>query len=106
MGKYLWQVSFTPDGLKGLLKEGGSSRITATTKMVESLGGKLEACYFAFGEHDVYLIIDAPSNVDAAAISLAVGASGAVNMKTVVLLTTAEIDAAVARPVAYRPPGT
>ncbi len=105
MTRYLWQVSFTPAGLQGVLAEGGSSRVVATTRMVEGLGGRLEACYFAFGEYDVYLIVDLPSHVDAAAISLAVNASGATVMRTVVLMTPAEIDAAAARGVAYRPPG-
>lgn len=106
MSRYLWQVSFSPAGLRGVMEEGGSSRVAATTKMVEDLGGTLEACYFAFGEHDVYLIVDLPSHVDAAAISLAINSSGAAAMRTVVLITPAEIDAAVARGVAYRPPGT
>lgn len=105
MSRYLWQVSFSPEGLKGVLEEGGSSRVAATTRMVESLGGTLEACYFAFGEHDVYLVVNLPSHVEAAAISLAVGSSGAASMRTVVLMTPAEIDAATARGVIYRPPG-
>lgn len=105
MTRYLWQVSFSPAGLQGVLAEGGSTRVAATTQMVEGLGGRLEACYFAFGEYDVYLIVDLPGHVDAAAVSLAVNASGATVMRTVVLLTAEEIDAAAVRGVGYRPPG-
>ncbi len=105
MAKYLWQVSYTAEGLKGLLKEGGSSRVAAIQRLAESRGGKVEAFYFAFGDDDVYLIADLPSHVEAAAISLAVGASGAASVKTVVLLTAEEVDAATKANVGYRPPG-
>ncbi len=105
MAKYLWKVSYTQEGLKGLLKEGGSSRVAAISKLAESRGGSLEAFYFAFGDADVYLIADLPSNVEASAISLAVGASGAASVTTVVLLSASEIDAATKVNVGYRPPG-
>jgi len=105
MAKYLFEVSYTVDGLKGLLKEGGSSRVAAIRKLAEGQGGSIEAFYFAFGHDDVYLIADLPSHVEASAISLAVGASGAARVKTHVLLTAGEIDAATKLSVGYRPPG-
>lgn len=105
MAKYLFQVSYSSAGLKGLLKEGGSSRVASIRKLTESRGGKVEAFYFAFGDDDVYLIADLPSHVEASAISLAVGASGAASVKTVVLLSPEEIDTATKIDVGYRPPG-
>jgi uncharacterized protein with GYD domain len=105
MAKYLYQASYTTEGVKGLLKDGGSSRREAIRKMTGSLGGTVEAFYYAFGEDDVYLIVDVPDHVTAAAASLAVAASGAVNIKTTVLLTPEEIDAAAQKTVTYRPPG-
>ena len=105
MAKYLFQGSYTEEGLKGLLKEGGSKRREATEQLVKSLGGTLEAYYFAFGDNDFYLIADAPDNVSATAASLVANASGAVNVKTVVLLTPEEVDQAVKKTVDYRPPG-
>jgi uncharacterized protein with GYD domain len=105
MAKYLWQVSYSQEGLKGLVKEGGSSRVAAIKKLIESRGGKLEAFYFAFGDDDAYLIGELPGNVEASAISLAVGASGAARIKTAVLLTGEEVDAATKVNVGYRPPG-
>lgn len=105
MAKYLFQVSYTPEGLKGVLKEGGSGRAETITRLTEGMGGKVEAFYFAFGKHDVYVILDMPTNVDAAALALAVGASGAAEITTVVLLTPDEVDAATKRTVAYRAPG-
>jgi uncharacterized protein with GYD domain len=105
MPKYLFQASYTVEGLKGLLKEGGSSRRDTIAKLSEGLGGTLESFYYAFGETDVYLIGDAPDNATAAALSMAVNASGAVTVKTVVLMTPEEVDEATAKTVAYRPPG-
>jgi uncharacterized protein with GYD domain len=105
MGKYLYEVSYTQDGVKGVRKEGGSSRVTTIEKLVKAHGGKVEAFYFAFGGADAYLIVDLPSSVEAAAISLAVSASGAATLKTIVLLTPAEVDSAAKVEVDYRAPG-
>lgn len=74
-------------------------------KAVESVGGQLEAFYFAFGDRDVYVIADFPDNESAAAMALAVNASGAVTTRTVVLLTPEDVDAAAKRSVEYRAPG-
>ena len=69
------------------------------------MGGTLEAFYFGFGKHDVYVLADLPDNATAAALSLAVSASGAVQASTVVLMTPAEVDEATKKTVDYRPPG-
>ena len=105
MPKYLFQGSYTEEGLKGLLKEGGSKRREATEQLVKSLGGTLEAYYFAFGDNDFYVIVDTPDNVSITAASLIVNASGAVKVKTIVLLTPEEVDQAVKKTIDYRPPG-
>ena len=105
MPKYLLQGSFTVDGVKGVLKEGGSKRRAVIEQMVRDLGGTLEAFYFAFGESDVFVIIDLPDNVSSAAVSLAVGAGGGVRASTTVLLTPEEMDQAVQKRVNYTPPG-
>ena len=105
MPKYLVKASYTADGIKGVLKEGGSSRQAAVEKLTKGLGGSVEAFYFAFGTDDVFLILDLPDNVSAAAVSLTVGASGAVTSNVTVLLTPAEIDQAAKKTVDYSPPG-
>jgi uncharacterized protein with GYD domain len=105
MAKFLFEVSYTQDGVKGVLKEGGSSRVKSIEKLTSAHGGKVEAFYFAFGGADAYLIVDLPSSVEAAAISLAVSASGAATLKTIVLITPAEVDSAAKVEVDYRAPG-
>jgi uncharacterized protein with GYD domain len=106
MPKYLWQVSYTPQGVQGLRKEGGVSRRTAVKRLVEQAGGKLESFYFALGESDAYCIAELPDATTAAAVSLAVNAVGAVKLRTVALMTPEEIDTACKKAVDYRPPGT
>jgi len=106
MAKYLWQVSYTPQGVQGLQKDGGSGRRAAVQRLVEQAGGKLESFYFAFGESDAYLIADLPDATTAAAISLAVNAVGAVRLRTVLLVTPEEMDSATKKAVDYRPPGS
>jgi uncharacterized protein with GYD domain len=105
MPKFLLKASYTSQGVKGLLKEGGSGRRSAVEQLVAGLGGKLEAFYYAFGEEDVYVIVDLPDRAAAAAVSLTVNAGGAVELKTVELMTAEEIDEAAKKSVDYRPPG-
>jgi len=105
MAKYLVTASYTADGAKGVLKDGGTKRKQAAEQAIKSAGGKLEAFYFAFGDNDAYVIVDAPDHASVAAMSLAINASGAVRTKTVVLLTPEEIDQAVKKSPTYQPPG-
>ena len=105
MAKYLIKGSYSVEGTKGLLKEGGSSRRKALEQMAQGLGGKLEAFYFTFGEADAIAIIDAPDATTAAAVSLAVNSTGAVQVSTIPLISAEEIDAACKKSVDYRAPG-
>ena len=105
MPKYLLQGSYTAEGSKGLLKDGGSKRRAAAKTLVESLGGKIDCLYFAFGETDVLAIVDMPDSASAAAASLAIGASGGLTSKLTVLLTAEEIDQAAKKSATYTPPG-
>ncbi|MEN4101080.1 MAG: GYD domain-containing protein [Anaerolineaceae bacterium] len=105
MPKYLVQANYIGEGIKGLLKEGGTSRRAATEKAIQSLGGSMEAFYFAFGETDVFVIAEVPDNISMAAIALTVSASGVVAVKTTVLMTPEEVDKAVKKTPSYRPPG-
>lgn len=133
MAKYLAQISYTVEGTKGLLKEGGTKRLEmveqltkdlrtpatpvqpptlmsfcsmeALDHMVKGVGGTLEAFYYAFGDYDLIVIMDLPDNASAAALSLAVSAGGASKVKTTVLLTPEEIDQAAKKSVHYQPPG-
>jgi uncharacterized protein with GYD domain len=107
MPKYLIQGSYSQQGLKGMLKEGGSKRREAAEQIIKGTGGRLEAYYYAFGSDDFVIIADLPSNVDAAALSLAVNASGAVKSRMTVLITPEEADEATKKmkTVKYRAPG-
>jgi uncharacterized protein with GYD domain len=106
MPKYLVRASYTAEGLKGLQKDKASGRKAAVIKVLESLGGKLECIYFAFGEDDVVVIFDLPDNVAAARLAVAVGGSGLVRTKTTPLLTIEEADQALGAPdLGFRAPG-
>jgi uncharacterized protein with GYD domain len=105
MPKYLVEASYTVEGVKGVQSAGGSSRRDAIAALAESVGGQLESFYFAFGERDVYTVVDLPDNESATAVALTVNASGAVKVRTTVLVTPEEVDAAAKRSVDYRSPG-
>jgi uncharacterized protein with GYD domain len=105
MAKYLFMASYTVEGAKGVLKDGGTKRRAAIEQVAKSLGGKLEAFYYAFGDTDAYVIVDLPDHASTAAASLAVAASGAARVKTVVLMTPEEMDQATKKSAGYRPPG-
>jgi uncharacterized protein with GYD domain len=106
MPKFMIEASYTLDGVKGVQSAGGTSRRDAVAQVAESVGGKLESFYFAFGEHDAYVTVELPDNESAAAVALSVNAAGGATVKTVVLLTPDELDAAAKRSVDYRPPGS
>ena len=105
MPKYLIEASYTSEGVKGLQSAGGTSRREAVANLAEGLGGRLESFYFAFGEHDVHTVVELPDHETATAVALTVNASGAVTVRTTVLLTPEQVDAAAKRSVDYRPPG-
>ena|SRR5690242_15519888 len=105
MPKYLSLGSYTNEGLKGLLKEGGTGRRKAVEDAVKALGGHVEAYYFAFGDFDVAVITDVPDNVTAAALAVGIASTGTVNLKTVVLLTPEEVDQATKKTMNFRAAG-
>lgn len=94
MPKFLLKASYSTEGTKGLLKDGGSRRKALVEKVVHSLGGKVEAFYYAFGETDLYVIVELNDIVSAAAFGLAVNAVGVARISTVPLLTPEEVDRA------------
>lgn len=106
MAKFLMQVCLTKEGAKGLAQEGGTKRRQGVEKFFASVGGKLEVLYFAFGEVDVYAIVDFPDHVSAAAISLAANAGGPVDVKATVLITPEEMDQAAKKSQGLHPPAT
>jgi uncharacterized protein with GYD domain len=109
MPKYLVQASYVGEGVRGLLKEGGSGRVKTSVKAIEALGGKVEAMYFAFGETDCYIIVELPDNVSAVTCSLLVNASGKIKVTYTPLITPEEVDQADEKgrqlSAAYRAPG-
>ena len=105
MPKYLIKASYTAEGIKGVLKEGGTSRRSAVEQLAKGLGGGVEAFYFAFGDDDVYTILEFPDNVSAAAVSMTVCSAGAVRSTVTVLLSPEEVDQAAKTSVSYRAPG-
>jgi uncharacterized protein with GYD domain len=105
MARYMFIARYGSDGAKGVAKAGGSSRRSAIEKMTAGLGGRIETFDFAFGEDDVYTIAELPDNKAAAAVALAVNSSGLVSVRTVVLMTPEDVDAAASQTVNYIPPG-
>lgn len=106
MPRYLFIGRYTAEGARGVLKEGGSGRRGAAEQVIGSVGGRLESIHWAFGKADFYALAEMPDNAAAAAASLTIGASGAVSIETVVLMTADEVDETTQRTVDYRPPGS
>jgi uncharacterized protein with GYD domain len=105
MAKYMIEVNYTLDGIKGVKAEGGSARVAAATTLIESLGGKVESFYFALGDTDAYVIVDMPDSESIVAAALAVNGGGGAKARTVALLTPGEVDSAAKVQATYRPPG-
>ena len=105
MAKYMFIASYTAEGAKGVLKEGGTGRREAVATAMASAGGTMESFYFGFGSDDAYVVADFPDHASAAAAALTVSATGTSRVRTVVLLTPEEIDQASKRTVDFRSPG-
>jgi uncharacterized protein with GYD domain len=105
MAKYMLKATYTVEGTKGLMKDGGSSRRAAVQKAVEGLGGRVESFYFTIGDADAFAIVDVPDVATVAALSLAINATGGAHVSTTVLLTPEQIDEAAKKSVSYRAPG-
>jgi uncharacterized protein with GYD domain len=105
MSRYLFIARYASEGAKGVLKSGGTDRRTTIDKMASDLGGHMESFDFAFGEDDVFTTVELPDNKAAAAVALAINATGMTTVRTVVLLSPEEIDAAAQQTINYRPPG-
>ena len=105
MAHYLFCAHYTQAGIQGLLKEGAAGRLKAVSELAASVGGRVEAAYWAFGDDDFIMIAEMPSNAAAAAAATRVSASGIGGVTTTVLLTAAEVDEARGIGVIYRPPG-
>lgn len=105
MKRYLFKVSYSKEGMQGVLKEGAVSRRTFIEKMASEMGGSIASFDFAFGDTDVYVMAEMPDEITAAAIATAVGASGTGRIETVVLLSAEDIDRAIDMHAPYRPPG-
>jgi uncharacterized protein with GYD domain len=105
MAKFLFEVSYTLEGIQGVRNAGGSKRRDAVAQVAASAGGRIEAFYFAFGDRDAFAIIELPDSESATAVALTVNASGGATMRTVVLLTPEEVDAAAERSIDYLAPG-
>jgi uncharacterized protein with GYD domain len=105
MPKYLFEATYTPEGMRGLKEAGASSRAKAVNDMANGLGGSLDSFHFAFGDVDAYVVVDLPDDEAAAAAAFTVGASAVTKVRTIKLITLDEADAAIARSVNYRPPG-
>jgi len=105
MPRYMIAANYTAAGDEGLLAKGGTARRESVTAMIEKLGGSVDTFDFAFGPVDVYTVVELPDHVTAAAVALAVDASGLVAVTTTVLLTPEEIDAAAQKHADYHGPG-
>ncbi|MGW1893263.1 GYD domain-containing protein [Streptomyces sp. NPDC002004] len=106
MPKYLIEATYTAEGAKGLVAEGGTGRRAAVERVLRSCGGSLEAMYFAYGDTDLYCIVDFPDHVSMAAVAMTVRASGALQSRTVPLLSVDDIDEAAKKKIDFRPPGS
>jgi uncharacterized protein with GYD domain len=105
MAKYLVIADYGPEGIKGVLKTGGTARRDAVEKAIAGVGGTVESFHFAFGADDAYVVVDMPDNVAAASVAMRVSSTGLVGCRVVVLLTPSEIDEAAKLQVDYAPPG-
>jgi uncharacterized protein with GYD domain len=105
MTKYLFEANYVGEGIKGLMREGGTKRREAVVEALNSVGGTLECFYYAFGKTDVLGMFEIPEQANAAALSLMINSTGTVNLHLTPLMTAEDLDAAASKTPSYRAPG-
>lgn len=105
MSRYMFIARYDSAGVKGVVSKGGTARAAVIEKLAADLGGRMETFDFAFGEDDVYTLVELPDNKAAAAVALAVNSTGLAHVRTVVLMSPEDVDAATKQTVNYTPPG-
>ena len=87
---YMLQAAYTPEAWAGMVKD-PQNRLDAVRPVIEKLGGTIERGWLAFGEYDIVLVCQLPSNVSEEAFSMAASAGGAVKaVQTTALMTLDE----------------
>ncbi len=107
MPKYLGLFRYSPEGAKGLIKEKAAAREAAIRKMYEGIGGKVEAMYWlGSGEYSGAVVVELPDAATGAAFLTVVGASGAFDtVVSMEVITSSDLDRALAKTTNYRAPG-
>ena len=107
MPQFLFQGSYTSDAWAAQVKD-PQNRIDVVRPAFESLGGSIDHAWLSFGEHDIVGVATFPDHVSAAALSIAIAAGGAIQLKTTLLVSMDEgLEATKkAGQVGYRPPGS
>lgn len=106
MYKFIARGNYTIEGTKGLIKDGGSSRKEAITKMAASVGGSLESLYYSAGSPSYFVVFNVPDKLAATAIGAIIIAAGGVTIsESTELLTAEEMDETVKKMPSYRAPG-
>lgn len=107
MPTYLFKVTYSESGTKGLLRDGGTQRQEEIREVMEHLGGSLQSLYYSIGDADAYAIADLPQDKAAVAGSMLVRATGMATIETAPLMAPEDVDEAadMARDLDYRPPG-
>ena len=109
MAKYVTFFTYTSEAWAGMIQSPGD-RTAAVRQLTDSVGGSLESLYWMFGAHDGIAIADAPDSVSAAALSVAVGSTGAIkDLETHELFTQEQLNQMLLRAKdaaqVYQPPG-
>ncbi|MFR9778255.1 GYD domain-containing protein [Micromonospora sp. MS34] len=105
MPTFLLKSTYTPEGLNGLLRDGGTKRAEVVRALVENAGGEMTSLHFAFAEQDTYVLCDLPDHRAAASLAMAIGAARGLRVQVTPLLNPTEVDEAARMPTGYTPPG-
>ena len=108
MAHYLYQATYTQEAWATQLQnpQNVADRVRGS---VEELGGSIVGVWYAFGESDLFAVLEMPDNVSMAAFAIAVAAGGAVSAaKTTVLMPLEDGMAAMSKATTstYRPPNS
>ncbi len=93
MARYIMLVNWTDQGIRNVKES--PKRLEAARGVAQGLGADIKEFYLTMGDHDMVVVMDAPTDEAMAKFVLALGSAGSVRTRTLKAFSEAEYRAII-----------
>jgi uncharacterized protein with GYD domain len=93
MARYIMLVNWTDQGIRNV--KDSPKRLDAARNAAKGVGAEIRDFYMTMGDHDIVLVVDAPTDEAMAKLALIQGSAGNVRTKTLKAFSETEYRAIV-----------